>query len=110
MSVDPEAWTAIGVGISAVAAALSAVAVARINATKTDVGEAKQQASEANSAAVEARELSRPTSNGFAEHMRAALDRIERRQEAEAVASRKAAELLAEHLHDHARAGIRHEH
>lgn len=111
--MSDAAWAAIAAVLSALALAVSTLGVARINATKTDVGAAKQQAAAANtaavaanSAAVQARDYAAPTgANGFVEHMKAALDRIERRQEAETIANRKVAELLAEHLGDHARAG-----
>lgn len=75
--MTPEAWAAIGIIVSAVSAAISAIGVARINSTKTDVGVAKQQASEANTAAVEARELARPTGNGYAAETIGSLGRIE---------------------------------
>ena len=95
MSLDPEAWTAVGVVVSAVAAALSAIAVARIQATKNDVGEAKQAAADANTAAVEARDLSRPVGNGYADESRRAWARIESKVDSISLG-------LMQHLQDHA--------
>jgi len=106
--VSGEAWAAIAAIVGSLSLALSGVTIARINATKSDVGDAKDQAAAANTAAVQARDYAAPTgANGFVEHMKASLARIERRQEAEAVANRKVAELLAEHLADHARRAVR---
>jgi len=86
----------IGAAISAIAVALSAVAVARINATKTDVGQAREQAAQANVAAVEARRLSLPTGNGYAEESRQAWARIEAGQQ-------RNNDLIIQHLQDHVR-------
>lgn len=95
MSLDPTAWEAIGVGVSAIAAALGAIAVARIQATKNVVGEAKQAASDANDAAIEARDLSRPVGNGYADESRRAWARIESKVDA-------INQGLMQHLQDHA--------
>jgi hypothetical protein len=105
--VTPEAWTAIGVVVSAVAASLSAIAVARINATKNDVGVAKEQAAAANDAAVEARDLARPTGNGYADESRAAWSRIEAQLEQLADRQTRTNAWLTGHLADHARNDIR---
>lgn len=105
-----EAWTAIGVAVSAIAASISALGVARINSTKHDVGEAKQQAAEANSAAVEARELARPTGNGYADRTISALDRIERRIEELGARQVRTNAWLMRHLADHAAGDITRRH
>lgn len=104
--MTPEAWTALGIVVSAVAAALSAIAVARINSTKTDVGVAKQQATAANDAAVEARELARPTGNGYADRTIGALERIERQLAELTERQVRTNAWLTQHLSDHAHADI----
>jgi len=108
--VTGEAWTAIaaavGVVISAIAAALSAVTVARINATKTDVGRATDQASAANDAAIEARELARPTGNGYADKTINSLDRIEAQLTQLADRQVRTNAWLTRHLSDHAQNDI----
>jgi hypothetical protein len=113
VSLSPEAWTAVGVVVSAIAAAISTVGVARINATKRDVGEAREHAENANEAAVEARELARPTGNGYAAETTATLDRIERAvagltQQVEGLGERQVRTnaWLTRHLSDHARASL----
>ena len=105
-----EAWTAIatalGIVVSAIAASLSAITVARINATKTDVGKATDQASAANDAAVEARELARPTGNGYAEESRAAWRRIEKQLTDLSQRQVRTNAWLTRHLADHAQAHV----
>lgn len=96
VDLSPEAWGTIGGIGGAIAAATGTWAAAKAGGAKA--------------AAQDAARLSAPTSNGFAGDVRAALDdlrhavaRIEHRQLAGEVAARKTGELLAEHLHDHAR-------
>lgn len=106
LRVSPEAWTALGIAISAIAASLSAVSVARINSTKTQVGEAKDQASAANDAAVEAREMARPTGNGYADESRAAWARIEKQLTDLSQRQVRTNAWLTRHLADHAQAHV----
>lgn len=94
-----EAWGALATIGGAAATAVGLWAAAKVG--------------RAQKAAEEARELARPTGNGFAadvlqrlEDLARALDRVERRQDAEAVAGRKTAELLGQHLADHSRAAL----
>lgn len=94
MNVSPEAWAVIGTSVATFGGVLVAIITTRRNASKTQA------------AVEEVRTLAEPTGNGFAARVTEALNRIERRQEQDAVAARKAAELLAEHLSDHARAQI----
>jgi hypothetical protein len=92
VNLSPEAWGAVGIGVTTV----GSVVVAHLR-TKAEL---RQQAAQVERVRV----LAEPTGNGWATDMKSALARIERRQEQDSVAARKAAELLAEHLHDHARA------
>ena len=114
MSLSPEAWTAIGVAVSAITATISTVGVARINATKRDVGRATEHAAaateaaaEANEAAVEARELARPTGNGYADKTTSALDRIEQALRDLSDRQVRTNAWLIQHLSDHAAADVR---
>lgn len=104
--MTPEAWAVAGIAISAVSAALSAIAVARINSTKADVGHAKEQATAANDAAIEARELSRPMGNGYADESRAAWARIESQLAQLSERQVRTNAWLTRHLSDHAEADI----
>ena len=106
MNLSSDAWGALGVILSAISVAVSTIAVARINATKTDVGAATTQASAANDAAVEARELSRPTGNGFAHETTSKLDLILDRLTSIEARHVKTNALIVDHLSDHSRAEI----
>lgn len=110
MTVGSEIWVAaigvVGVVVSAVAAALSAVSIARINSTRADVGHAKDQARAANTAAIEARELARPTGNGYADESRAAWVRIEAQLDNLARRHDRTNMLITKHLADHAEAHL----
>lgn len=111
----PEAWNTLAVVGGAALTAVGAWAAARVGTAK-----AETEATSAKTAAEEAARLSAPTGNGFAGHVLGsleqlttsihdvveAIDRIERRQTADAVAGRKTAELLGQHLNDHARSGL----
>lgn len=94
MNVSPEAWTVIGTSI----ATLGGVVVAHIT-TRRKIGQVSDQVDAVKT-------LAEPTGNGFAARVTEALARIERQQQTDSVTARKAAELLAEHLGDHARAQI----
>ena len=107
MSLPPEGWAAVGIAVSAIAATVSAIGVARTNATKRDVGKATEHAAEANEAATEARELARPTGNGYAVRTLTALDRIERQLRDLTAAQTRTSEHLVQHLSDHAAADVR---
>lgn len=104
---------AVGVAVAAVAAALSAIGVAKISSTRTDVSEvrtdvahARDQATAANSAAVQARELARPTGNGFANDVTTALARIESQVSDLSERQARTNEWLTRHLADHAQADV----
>ena len=101
-----EAWAAIAAIVSSLSLALSGVLVARVNATKHDVGEAQMQAAAANDAAVEARDLARPTGNGYADESRAAWARIERQLEQLTERQVRTNSWLTRHLADHAQHDI----
>jgi hypothetical protein len=105
--VTGEAWAAIAAIVSSLSLAVSGVLVARVNATKTDVGKAKAQAAAANDAAVEARDLARPTGNGYADESRAAWSRIENQLEQLSDRQVRTNAWLTRHLADHAQNDIR---
>ena len=106
-TLSPEAWSAVAAIVGSISAALSAVAIARTNATKSDVGKASRQAAAANDAAIEARDLSRPTGNGYADESRAAWKRIEKQLADLSQRQIRTNAWLTKHLADHARAHVR---
>lgn len=81
-SLSPEAWGAISTIISALAAAGATVTAALIATVRRDARGARVVAEETRAVAEEARDLSRPTGNGWAGDTMAALARIERQQAA----------------------------
>ncbi len=101
-----EAWAAVAAIISSIAAALSAWGIARTNATKADVREAGKQAAAANDAAIEAREMTRPIGNGYADESRAAWARIEAQLGQLAERQVRTNAWLMRHLSDHAESDI----
>lgn len=105
IDLSPDAWAAVGIAIATTGSTVAAVWIAHIKTSR--------QASSIAAHVEDVRQLALPTGNGFAREVTEALDelkrgqeRIERRQETDAVTARKAAELLAQHLGDHARAQI----
>jgi len=115
-TLSPEAWSAVAAIVGSISAALSAVAISRTNATKRDVGETSRRVTAAGNAAAEARELARPTGNGYADESRAAWARIEDLQAEHTDAIRDLSRRhvrtntwLVKHLSDHARNDIQHD-
>jgi hypothetical protein len=108
VNVSAEAWAVVGTGITT----LGAVWISHLK-TRQRVDRASRKVDQVSGDVEHVRELAEPTGNGFARRVTEALAelqrgqaRIERRQETDGVVARKAAELLAEHLGDHARAEI----
>ena len=93
--MQPEAWTAIGVAVSALSAAASAVLVAVVSKTNTKVEAAKN-------AAETARDNTVPTSNGFAKSTTDALAAIQKDQEAHGTMLAWVKDALIRHLDEHA--------
>lgn len=105
MSLSPDAWAVVATGITTLGGTVTAITIAHL---KT-----RRKVDQVSGDVEHVRELAEPTGNGFARRVTEALAelqrgqaRIERRQETDGVVARKAAELLAEHLGDHARAQI----
>lgn len=92
--MSAEAWTAIGVIVSALSAGASAVVVAMLARTNRKVDSA-------GAAAVEARDNTVPVSNGFASRTETSLEGI-------AASLEFVREALVRHLDEHAQDDIDH--
>lgn len=96
--MPPEAWTAIGVIVSAISAAVSAVLVAVVTRTNAKVEAAK-------TAAESARDNTVPVANGFARNTTDALKAIRDQQGEHGAMLGWLKDALIRHLDEHAGPG-----
>lgn len=89
--MEPEAWQAIAAIAGTVGATVSAIAVAMISRTKTE-------ARKATEAARQARDNTKPISNGYARKTTAALEELARRSRAHEARLTWLTDALGQHL------------